>query len=145
MVTPNNIAILIGRLGKEPEIRQINGNNVAKFTLAVDRTKNKDGTKITDWFNCEVWGRQAEVLTEYATKGTQISVVGSIKIDSREVQGEKKNYTTISVGSFQLLGKSKESSNDSESYAPSQTKSAATSSLKTASFIEDLDDDLPPF
>jgi single-strand DNA-binding protein len=136
-MTASNTVILIGRVGGDPEVKTFSEKTVAKFTLAVDRGyKSADGNKITDWFNCEIWGKQAQTFSQYARKGTQVAVVGSINLYVKEMPDSKSTYVTINVGSFQLLSsKDRDSSN----------KESKVSSSNQRDQISLLDDDLPPF
>ncbi|MEX0587948.1 MAG: single-stranded DNA-binding protein, partial [Cyanobium sp.] len=71
-----NSISLVGRAGRDPELRFFEGGtSVAKLTLAVDRaTKSKE--EEPDWFNLEIWGKQAQVAGDYVRKGSLIGVVG---------------------------------------------------------------------
>lgn len=75
-----NKANLVGRLGKDPELLYFaSGSVVAKTTLAVDRTiANEDDP---DWFSVEAWGKTAEILASYTTKGSLVAVEGEFKLD----------------------------------------------------------------
>lgn len=105
-----NKVILIGNLGRDPEVRTTpSGQNVASFTLATSRKwKDKDGSRQeqTEWHNVVVWGRLAEVAGQYLTKGKQIFVEGRIQTRSWEDKqsGEKKYRTEIVADNFQMLG-----------------------------------------
>lgn len=105
-----NIAILIGRLTKDPELRYIpsSGRPVATFSIAVDRTfVGKDGQKQADFFNIVVWGKQAENVANYLAKGSQVAIRGQIQNRSYETQnGEKRYITEIIADNVQFLGKS---------------------------------------
>ncbi len=104
-----NIAILIGRLTKDPELRYIpsSGRAVATFSIAVDRTfVGKDGQKQADFFNIVVWGKPAENVANYLAKGSQVAVRGRIENRSYETQtGEKRYITEIIADNVQFLGK----------------------------------------
>lgn len=104
-----NIAILIGRLTKDPELRYIpsTGNPVANFTIAVDRPfAGKDGQKQADFFNIVVWGKQAENSANYLAKGSQVAVRGNIQNRSYETaNGEKRYITEIIAENVQFLAK----------------------------------------
>ena len=123
-----NIAILIGRLTKDPELRYIpsSGNPVATFSLAVDRTfVGKDGQKQADFFNIVVWGKQAENAANYLRKGSQVAVRGVIQNRSYETQsGEKRYRTEIIANNVQYLTKSAEAAiadgNTDSMYSPEE-------------------------
>lgn len=105
-----NKVILIGNLGRDPEVRTTpNGQTVASFTLATSRRwKDKDGNRQeqTEWHNIVVWGRQAETAGQYLTKGKQIYVEGRLQTRSWEDRnsGEKRYKTEIVCDNFQMLG-----------------------------------------
>jgi len=105
-----NKVILVGNLGRDPEIRTTpSGQPVAKFSLATNRRRrDKDGNRQdeTEWHNIVCWGRQAEIAGEYLTKGKQIYVEGRIQTSSWEDRqsGEKKYRTEIICENFQMLG-----------------------------------------
>lgn len=104
-----NKAILIGNLGKDPELRYTPaGQAVASFSMATgERWKNKDGQmqERTEWHNIVAWGKQAEICKEYLKKGSPIYVEGRIQTrsyDDRE--GNKKYKTEIVAQRIQMLG-----------------------------------------
>ena len=104
-----NTVILIGRLTKDPELTYIatTGKAVAKFSLAVDRTfTGKDGQKQADFFNIVVWGKQAENVANYTSKGSQVAIRGNIQNRSYETSsGEKRYITEIIAEQVQFLSK----------------------------------------
>lgn len=108
-----NLAILIGRLTKDPELRYIaqSGRAVATFTIAVDRQfVTKDGQKQSDFFNVVVWGKQAENVANYLSKGSQAAVRGQIQNRSYETQtGEKRYITEIIAENVQFLSRPNQS------------------------------------
>lgn len=105
MTQANNCGVFIGRVGKDPESRQAGQNTVAKFSLAVDRgRKDRDGQKITDWLNVELWGKQAELAMEMIRKGTMLSVCGAVNIDEwTDQHGARQKMVKIAADNFQLL------------------------------------------
>ena len=103
-----NKAILVGRLGRDPETRYTNsGNCVANFSLATDETyKDSSGEKQkkTEWHNIVVWGKQAEIAQQYLAKGSLLYVEGRIQSRKWEDREGKTRYTTeIVVSNFQML------------------------------------------
>lgn len=105
-----NKVILIGNLGRDPEVRTTpSGQPVATFTLATNRRWNdRQGNRQeqTEWHNVVCWGRQAEIAGQYLRKGKQIYVEGRIQTRSWDDRntGEKKYMTEIIVENFQMLG-----------------------------------------
>jgi len=97
-----NKAILIGNLGRDPEIRQLeNGAKVASFSLATSESyRTKDGTKIeqTEWHNVVLWRGLAEVAEKYLRKGNTIYLEGKIRTRSWEDKEGNKRYTTEIIG-----------------------------------------------
>jgi len=74
-----NSIILIGRAGRDPEVRYFeSGSNVANLTLAVNAFKRDDPP---EWFNLEIWGKQAQVAVDYVRKGSLIGVIGRIRME----------------------------------------------------------------
>ena len=105
-----NKVMLIGNLGRDPEIRHTSsGSPVANFSLATNRRwTDRDGNRQeqTEWHNIVVFGRQAEVAGQYLTRGKQIYVEGRLQTSSWDDKntGEKKYRTEIICVNFQMLG-----------------------------------------
>ena len=104
-----NKVILIGRLGKDPELKYTpNGTPVAKFSLATDEVfKDQAGEqqKRTEWHNIVAWKRLAEICGEYLTKGKQVYIEGSIRSRQYEDQaGNKKTAYEIVARQMTMLG-----------------------------------------
>ena len=105
-----NKVILIGNLGKDPELRYTpNSRPVATFSLATtERWKDKEGQlqERTEWHNIVTWGRQAEICKEYLKKGSSVYVEGRIQHRSYDDKdGNKKYITEIVARSVIMLGK----------------------------------------
>ena len=102
-----NSVILIGRPTRNPELKYIpsTGNAVANFAIAVDREfTGKDGQKQTDFFNVVIWGKSAEYVAKYLTKGRLAAVKGSIQNRSYDTkEGEKRYITEIVAENVQIL------------------------------------------
>ncbi len=104
-----NKVILIGNLGKDPELRYTPGGQaVASFSLATsEKWRDKDGVMQdkTEWHNIVVWGRQAEIAKEYLAKGRPVYLEGRIQTRSWDDKDGNKRYTTeIVVQRMQFLG-----------------------------------------
>lgn len=103
-----NKVILVGRLGKNPEVRDAGGNRVAKFSIATsERFKNKAGEQQekTDWHNIVVWGKLADVCGQYLIKGSEACIEGKISTRSYEDKnGVTKYITEIVASNVQFLG-----------------------------------------
>lgn len=105
-----NKVILLGNVGKDPEIRSTaGGTTVASFSLATaDRQKDQQGNwqDKTEWHNLVAFNRTAEIIRDYVKKGTQLYVEGKIQTrswDDKE-SGQKKYRTEILVNEMSLLG-----------------------------------------
>lgn len=103
-----NIAILTGRLTKEPSITATNTTTVARFTLAVDRKFKKDGDQ-ADFISCVAFGKSAESIEKYVTKGTKINLVGKIQTGSYEKDGRKVYTTDVIVDNWEFCESKKSS------------------------------------
>ena len=136
-----NKVILVGNLGKDPEVRYLEGGSVvANFTLATSESyKDKTGKKIdqTEWHNIVVWRGLAEVAEKYLKKGMQIYVEGKIRSRSWEDKEGNKRYTTEILGdTFTILGKKEDNTNSQNSSAPAQENTIPDTSNEST-------DDLP--
>jgi single-strand DNA-binding protein len=105
-----NKVLLIGNVGKEPEVRHLDGGaSVANFTLATsERFKDKTGEikETTEWHNIVAWRQLAELSEKYIHKGSQIFVEGSIRTRSyQDGNGQTRYVTEIMASSIQLLGR----------------------------------------
>ena len=99
-----NKVVLIGRMVADPELRFAAGSGMAisRFRVAVNRRKKEDGA---DFINCVSFGKTAETISQYLTKGRQIAVTGSIRTGSYDAQDGTKRYTTdVAVESFEFIG-----------------------------------------
>jgi single-strand DNA-binding protein len=104
-----NKAILIGRLGKDPEVRYTpDGQMVTSFGLATDEQwKDKNGEKVqkTEWHNITAWGKLAEICGEYLKKGSLIYVEGKIQSSKYEDKdGIKRISYGITISVMKMLG-----------------------------------------
>jgi single-strand DNA-binding protein len=101
-----NFIILTGRLTADPEIRTTQtGKTVAKFSIAVNEGKSKDGAEMVQYFNISAWERNAEVLQNYAKKGSKILVEGRLQNRSWDKPDGTKGYATdIVLSRFEFLG-----------------------------------------
>jgi single-strand DNA-binding protein len=101
---------LIGHLGQDPEITTLeNGNKLAKFSMATSESyKNAQGEKVDDtqWHNIVAWGKTAEIVESYLSKGKQVAVEGKLTHRSYETkEGEKRYITEIRCNELLMLGK----------------------------------------
>ena len=104
-----NKVILVGNLGKDPEVRFTNtGSAVANFSIATsDVWNDRDGKRQerTEWHNIVVWGKTAEHCGQYLAKGRQVYIEGSIRTRSYDDKSGNKRYVTEVVAQrVQFLG-----------------------------------------
>mgnify|MGYP001456294444 CR=1 FL=1 len=144
-----NRVILVGRLGRDPEMRQTGtGTPVVNFSVATDRVwKNKNGEqeKQTEWHKIIAWGRLAEICNEYLTKGKQVYIEGRLQTNEWEDKDGNKRYTTeVVANEMKMLGTRSE-----EGYtSPSEQASSHTSPSEQGSKGGEMDsglteDDIP--
>lgn len=110
----NNVT-LIGRLAAAPEVRYFeSGTNVAKFRIAVDRIPRNGEKQEPDWFNCECWGKLAEVAANYLDKGKQVAVQGRIEFEhwTDKATGEKRSKPVVKINNLELLGNAQATSDE---------------------------------
>ena len=108
-----NKVILLGRLTRDPELRFAagTGNAVSRFSIAVNRPFKKDEA---DFINCVAFGKTAETISQYLTKGRQIAITGSIRTGSYDAQDGTKRYTTdVIVENFEFISSNDRSNSDS--------------------------------
>lgn len=147
-----NKVILVGHLGKDPEVRHLEGNvTVASFPLATSETYNKDGRKIeqTEWHNIVMWRGLADVASKYLQKGKLVYIEGKLRTRSFEdKEGHKKYTTEIVAENFTMLGRK----SDFDNGHGDQGQAESTTPVKTAEdqpmdynrpAATDAEDDLP--
>ncbi len=104
-----NKVILIGHLGKDPDVRYLEGGvSVASFPLATSETFNKDGKKVeqTEWHNIVMWRSLADVAAKFLQKGKLVYIEGKLRTRSFEDKEGIKKYTTEVVAeNFTMLGR----------------------------------------
>jgi len=147
-----NKAIIVGNLGRDPEVRYTaNGSAVANVTIATSESwKDKQSgerQERTEWHRVVFFGRLAEIAEEYLKKGSQVYIEGSIRTQKwQDKESGQDRYTTeIVARDMQMLGsRGGEASGASDDDYSSATRSATASSGGGASGGDaDLDDDIP--
>jgi single-strand DNA-binding protein len=145
-----NKAILIGRLGKDPEVRSTaGGQTVCRFSIATDEKftdRNGEKQERTEWHNIVAWGKLAEICGQYLRKGKLVYIDGSIRTDSWDDKdtGQKKYKTEIVAQNMKMLEKRGEDEGGSYSGGGSYA-GAARKSGGPAPTPELEDDDEVPF
>jgi single-strand DNA-binding protein len=129
-----NKVVLMGNLTRDPELRAIpSGQNVASFSLAVNRSwKNAAGEQqeAVDYIDCTIWGKPAEIITQYMKKGSGILVSGRLQQRTWEQEGQKRSKVEVVVEDFNFVGGDRGDS--SGSYQPSESSAPSKPAAKTA-------------
>ena len=142
-----NKVILVGRLGKDPEVRNLeNGASVANFTMATSESYKDKTTgekkEITEWHNIVLWRGLAEIAAKYLHKGDMIYVEGRLRTRSWEKEGVTP-YTTAIVGDNTTMPSTRRDGGSSAgAYRPATSTPAAAASPEPKS-SGDSTDDLP--
>ena len=128
----NNV-VLAGRITKDIELKVTQtGKSVCSFSLAVERKFAQNGEKITDFINCQSWGKSAETLEKYGKKGMMIGIEGRIQTRKyTNQQGQTVYVTEVVADSFSFL--EKKQSNDQPQF----------NDYTSFGGLEVTDDDLP--
>lgn len=136
-----NKVILIGNLGKDPEIQNFDkGVKKAAFSLATSETyRNREGQEIeqTEWHNIVLWRGLAEVAEKYLRKGSQVYIEGRIRSRSYEKDGQKRYITEIEGETLNMLGGRSNSEQSGYTPAGNETNSAPPPAMPKE------EDDLP--
>ncbi len=142
-----NKVILVGRLGKDPEVRNLdNGVSVANFTMATsesykDRTTGEK-KEITEWHNIVLWRGLAEVSQKYLHKGDLVYIEGKLRTRSWEKEGVTRYTTEIVADNMTMLGsKSGSAAGGSSDYSPRSAERAASEPYTAPA--DNSTDDLP--
>lgn len=150
-----NKVILVGNLGKDPEVRYMpSGGAVTTVTIATSESwKDKqtgEQKERTEWHNVVFYNRLAEIAGEYLKKGSQIYIEGSLRTEKYEKDGVTKYSTKIIANEMQMLGSRSgagggaggSSSDFGSSSAPAKGQSSSAPAAAGAGF-DDFDDDIP--
>jgi single-strand DNA-binding protein len=145
-----NKVILLGNIGKDPEIRAIeSGRRVATFPLATSETykdKNGDRQEVTEWHNVVFWGPVVDIVEKYVKKGSQIYVEGKLRTRSYESKEGVKKYTTEILGDTITLLSGGNRSNEGSSQVANTTSNNSSASESSTTYSKnamDDSDDLP--
>ncbi|WP_001262505.1 single-stranded DNA-binding protein [Leptospira interrogans] len=149
MANDINRVTLVGRFTRDPEFKSINGTSLVNFSLANGRTYVSNGEKREEshFFDCEVWGKPADIIQQYCKKGKQIAIEGRLKQDTWEtLEGKKASRIRIVVENFQLLG-SKDDSSSGSSVSSSPASAGGNSYPSSPEYYNAAadggDDDIP--
>ncbi|MGE4453913.1 MAG: single-stranded DNA-binding protein [Sphaerochaeta sp.] len=107
MANDLNVVALVGRLTRDSELRYSNGGMaIARFSIAVNRRKRSGDNNWEDeanFFDCAMFGKSAESLNQYLEKGRQVSIIGELRQNRWEQDGQSRSRVEIAVNSLQLL------------------------------------------
>ncbi|MFR9276514.1 MAG: single-stranded DNA-binding protein [Peptoniphilus senegalensis] len=124
-----NNAAIVGRLTRDPELKYTqSGTAVTRITVAVDRGLSKEKKQAAqannqataDFINCTAWGKTAELISNYFSKGNQIGIVGRIQTGSYEKNGQMIYTTDVVINSISFV-ESKNTNNDGNNKANNQS------------------------
>ncbi|MEW5974711.1 MAG: single-stranded DNA-binding protein [Acidobacteriota bacterium] len=136
-----NKVILIGRLGKDPEVKYTQGGTpIARFSIATDEVwKDQSGEKQqkTEWHNIVAWSKLAEICGQYLAKGKQVYIEGRLQTRSWEDKEGNKRYTTeVRADQMVMLGRADEA-------RPERAAAAPGGSPDSGPDTDITDDDIP--
>lgn len=142
-----NKVILVGHLGKDPEVRHLDGNvSVASFPLATSETYNKDGKRVeqTEWHNIVMWRGLAEVAAKYLQKGKLVYIEGKLRTRSFEdKEGHKKYTTEVVAENFTMLGRKSDFENNNNHGNGGNSGNGYKAENTEDMSLNPVDDDLP--
>lgn len=102
-----NKVIAIGNLGRDPETREVNGTQVANFSVAVTESwkdrQTGEQKESTEWMNCQAWGALAGICGQYLHKGSKVYIEGKMQTRTYEKDGQKHYRTEVNVREMQML------------------------------------------
>lgn len=144
-----NLVILLGRVGKDPEIRTLeNGSMVATFSVATSESwKDKttgEKKEVTDWHSVVAWRGLAEIASKYLKKGSQVYIEGKMKTRSWEKDGVTRYTTEVLADNMTLIGKRSDGPPPvGEADEPQGRHRPSEAPAETGSGAEASDDSLP--
>lgn len=135
-----NKIILVGNLGRDPELRYTpQGTPVCSFTIATnERRKDKAGENqdVTTWFKITLWGRQAETAAQYLTKGRPVYIEGRLRVEEwTDKDGRQRHTLEVNATDMQFVG--------GRGDETTPQRSEQTASRPETSEAEVTDDDIP--
>ncbi len=132
-----NKVILVGHLGKDPQVRYLEGNvTVASFPLATTENYSKDGKRMeqTEWHNIVIWRGLADIAAKYLKKGKLVYIEGKLRTRNYEDKEGIRRYTTeIVADNFTMLGRKSDFERDADS--------ESSDGEEEVNFKENQDDD----
>lgn len=148
-----NKVILVGHLGRDPEVRYVGDEAVCNFSIATtEKWKSKSGElmEATEWHRISAWGRQAEIVGEHLRKGSQVYIEGKLQTRKYEKEGVEKSSTEIRMTDMKMLGGRPDSQGQGAAPAQRQASTAQRqqpaprpATAAASSGFDDMDDDIP--
>lgn len=143
-----SIAVLVGRLTRDAELKYTNsGQPVCHFAVATSSRKKKGDQWVDEasFWDVDLWGKQAESLNQYLTKGKLVAVEGTMRQDRWEQDGQSRMKVLVSANTVQLLGGGQQANGSSSApqsgYQPSAP--AGRTPAQPAPAADDFSDDIP--
>lgn len=134
-----NRVMLTGRLTRDPILEATkNGTSICQFNIATNRPVIRDGKREVDFINCIIWNKAAENLVKYQRKGNLLGIIGELRIDTYEANGERKYKSYVLVDEVEYLEAKRDMAKDEEE----EFKKVSTRS-KREETIKITDADLP--
>ena len=134
-----NLGVLTGNIGRDPEMRHHNGDAILNFAIGVQTgTRDKPSTL---WVDCTMWGKRAEAVAPYLSKGSRVTVQGPLSMEEYKAKdGTPKNKLKLKVDNLDLPPKVEGSAAPRQA-APSPA--AAPAPTPAAGGFDDMDDSIP--
>jgi single-strand DNA-binding protein len=141
-----NKVILVGRLGKDPEVRNLeNGATVANFTVATSESYKDKTTgekkEITEWHNIVLWRGLAEISQKYLHKGDMVYIEGKLRTRSWEKEGVTRYTTEVVADNMTMLSTKGTGGSSGAAYATAE--SSSSDSFRAHAPVDNSTDDLP--
>lgn len=146
-----NKIILVGNLGRDPELRYTpQGTPVCSFSLATnERRKDKntgENQDLTTWFRVTLWGRQAEVASQYLTRGKAVYIEGRLRVEEyTDRDGKPRHSLEVNATDMQFIGGRGEEGGAPQARAATARSESGESAPESAPEPTDLSDDDVPF
>ncbi len=141
-----NQVVLVGRLTRDAELRYTNnGNAVANFSLAVNSRRRRDDQWVDEahFFDAVMFGKSAEAVSQYLTKGKQIGIEGELRQNRWEQDGQRRSKVEIFVRNLQLLGSRGDGMGGGPSAGPPADRMEPDSMGSDPGPSRDFEDDIP--
>lgn len=131
-----NIGIFTGNLGRDPELRQHDGQNILNFPLGV-QTGTKDKPE-TMWVDCAIWGKRATSLQQYMQKGSRVTVSGPLRMEAFTARdGSTKSALRMTIDQIDLPPR------PAQDHGAPKQPALTQPQRQPGNTIDDMDDDIP--